>query len=799
MSYDGNGNYELPTPEYPAIPGDTINAEDFNEIMADLQSALSGAVCKDGQSTMTGNLKMGTYSISNVGGMTAKAAGASFTGDYTYSVGTVTFSGTAKGVTMATGTNTTDLATCAFVNATAMSAALPAQTLGLLASDGVNANFTKTLTFALNQAKGANVAGAATLNLQATAVTGNSINITGSGAAISAITLEAGAQRTLIFAGANTLAYHATNLPLPGNANITTAAGDIMVVRGETAGPVIESYTRKDGTPVIATGSGGTTATGNVTLTVASPGSLTVTPTAPGFYATLPDATTCNKAANVFNIYNAGDYDYGLKNSAGTKLGWIRPGKASAIGLSDKSTAVGSWSPSNIEKIGITATYANPTVTGMGSMKVQVIDLDVDRYAILFGETSCYAIIYNKTTCTWGTATLVRATLGSQAWIGVKSNTDQLLVLSCSSTTALEAVTLTTSGTGITVNTGTKATAVLAGNWAVFTQLVAVGTSFAVGYGRAATTSAIRALTITGTTPTIGAEDVVNASTATGPAVFVTGTALLTITNTGTAILSKPYTVTAAAVAAGTSASDVATTTGYKVSVMPNGRWIVLYTNTTTFALIVTLTGTVATHSTVSLGTATGSLPTRAELAFIGTTKVCVAFHEGSTTLRFQIVTDTAGVISAGTEYDLTTNTAVQAIQYVNASGTTATFAYHLSAAFGVVSIDCSAASPALTSCYQTVRGSANVSLNASNSYNVRSGNYALSGSALYTLGAAYDSGPNVKFSATGIIQQSPANLTAAVVGQSCNGTTDADAWVNGIYINSTSAGAALNHLEVAA
>lgn len=76
--------------------------------------------------------------------------------------------------------------------------------------------------------KGADLASAATLNL-ATA-TGDLLDVTGT-TGITAITLPEGEAKTCRFTGVLTLTNGAS-LILPGNANITTAAGDVAIFRG---------------------------------------------------------------------------------------------------------------------------------------------------------------------------------------------------------------------------------------------------------------------------------------------------------------------------------------------------------------------------------------------------------------------------------------------------------------------------------------------------------------------------------------------------------------------------------------
>ena len=149
-------------------------------------------------------------------------------------------------VTVAAPTTGSNPATKTYADGLAFATALPAQSLGFLVSTGTVASFSVTFTgFAVNEVKGADVASAGTINL--TTATGNLVHVTGT-TTITAITIPSGAERTVVFDGVLTLTHHATTLILPGGANITTAAGDSMVVRGDGSGNArVVSYTAADG------------------------------------------------------------------------------------------------------------------------------------------------------------------------------------------------------------------------------------------------------------------------------------------------------------------------------------------------------------------------------------------------------------------------------------------------------------------------------------------------------------------------------------------------------------------------
>lgn len=96
---------------------------------------------------------------------------------------------------------------------------------------------------------GADMPSAGTLNLGS--ATGVVVNVTGTTTITALGTVNSGAIRTLVFAGALTLTHNATSLILPGAANIATAAGDVATFRSKGAGNwVCVGYQRANGGPV---------------------------------------------------------------------------------------------------------------------------------------------------------------------------------------------------------------------------------------------------------------------------------------------------------------------------------------------------------------------------------------------------------------------------------------------------------------------------------------------------------------------------------------------------------------------
>ena len=225
-----------------------------------------------------------------------------------------------------------------------------------------------------------------------------------------------------------------------------------------------------------ALGTGGTSITGSVILTNSSAAAMTVTPTGFGLGATLPDATTCQKGTNLFLITNEGEYDYALYDKSGAKLGFISPKSTVSVGLSDNSTLAGTWVRSNLSRWGILASLRNSTLTNSGNVQ-QVVQIDSTRSFVLFGGSTLYGVIYDSSLANpFGSVVTIRAVADNNYNRALLTSATQITVISCL-TTALEVVTITlTGGVGLTLNSGTKASATLAEMFGEPEHLV--------GYGR---------------------------------------------------------------------------------------------------------------------------------------------------------------------------------------------------------------------------------------------------------------------------------------------------------------------------
>lgn len=71
MSLDGNGSYSPPAPQFPAISNTIIYADDFNQIILDIATALSTAIFRDGQAAFVANQSMGGFQLKDLANGTA--------------------------------------------------------------------------------------------------------------------------------------------------------------------------------------------------------------------------------------------------------------------------------------------------------------------------------------------------------------------------------------------------------------------------------------------------------------------------------------------------------------------------------------------------------------------------------------------------------------------------------------------------------------------------------------------------------------------------------------------------------
>lgn len=163
MPFNGSGTFNaLTPPTYPAVAGEVIYAARFNSVIQDILDGLSTCLTKDGQTLATANINLNGFAITGSataapGTNTTQLATTAFVAAsfLTTASAAITYAGLASpaltGVptapTATTGTNTDQLATCAFVTNQAFSTSLPLQTGNngkFLTTDGTTASWAVT-------------------------------------------------------------------------------------------------------------------------------------------------------------------------------------------------------------------------------------------------------------------------------------------------------------------------------------------------------------------------------------------------------------------------------------------------------------------------------------------------------------------------------------------------------------------------------------------------------------------------------------------------------------------------------
>jgi hypothetical protein len=448
-----------------------------------------------------------------------------------------------------------------------------------------------------------------------------------------------------------------------------------------------------------------TTATTATTLTSTAT-LLQITPASYGVTVTLPDATTCPVGGPLHCIDNKGAYPVRIANTSGTLLGFVFAGVVSYINLDNKSTAAGVWAISSNELVGASARLLT---TGIRTV-IQCLSVDADREYLQGHNASGHlvGVVYNKTTNTFGSVTAIRTVGGGSNYIdpAILSAANQILVCSCGNGAAtFEAVVLTLTGTSIAV--GTAATATLSASISSFAdgcELIAVGSSFVTSYIVTTPAAQIRALSISGTTVTIGAASVLTGTA--GGLQAASGSVVVTASNTASNLYTIPYTVSGSTLTLGTGTTNAFTTaTIYKFAAMTIDRWFLAFLNGASsqpHGCFVSLSGTTTTiANTVSAGV-NGAL---ADAIIVSSTKVLMLNTQASSNAN--ILTDTAGTASAGTAITLDGGTTKAALFVSGTDVYVGSFQTYP----GVYRVDCSGASPVLTSSTRAQTNNGNVAL----------------------------------------------------------------------------------------
>lgn len=441
-------------------------------------------------------------------------------------------------------------------------------------------------------------------------------------------------------------------------------------------------------------GLGGTATSGNVTLTAGSAGAQSLTATTFGQSVTLPDATTCLECALLFTVAERSEFGRKILNSAGTLIGFIPAMTTVTIGLADNAVAAGVWMLEGAAQLGITAQYVgnSSAVAGLATRdRTQVIPMDANRTMFLnrtIGvNASLYAVIYDSSTLLWGTPVLVRGTIDGA--VGQLLSGGSVLIAAVTGT-AFAAVVLSTSGTTIFVNTAATATSTnsISGSQIVAPVIIPVGASYVVAYsGVSSSYSGIRAITVSGTTPTVGAESVIPGygTNVMKLAATSASTFFAVAANTsGLALTVKGFTLSAGTTLTDGASVTNANFTGNSIRFIPWGaRWLIIFESagTTLNAVLVTCAAATPSLSEVTnILSGGGGLSALSGLDYyVSGSRMAVAIPYSTSSLSVVIFLDTSGTLTKPAVNAAFTSIHSQGVAAVPAlsSGTNGTFIFN--------------------------------------------------------------------------------------------------------------------------
>ena len=363
-----------------------------------------------------------------------------------------------------------------------------------------------------------------------------------------------------------------------------------------------------------------TSSAANITLTSTSNQIQNITMTAAGLFVILPDATTVTAGSNVFQIFNSGSINFGIKDNAGNILGYnLTAGQVSTVNLVTNSTAAGVWSLnqdfSNFIASApiIVNSVSSETVT---SNVIAVQLLTATSFIIVYRNGNAVKAIggtISGATVTYGTAisiTGATADAPSAIYIAKTSATTAVAGWTDSTTVIFKGVSLSLSGT--TVTGGTPSTIVTGAglainSWNVFslngtTAIFVSSQDDGSNYSKS-----VRAGTSSGTTLTLGAS--VNLTTADSNAATagpISSTAFIAAFSSGATLVTSICSVSGTTITVGTGFTGTnafKTFNGYTANVSSTqalaGQYLVTYSTTTISSITVLTTSVIGSPNTL--------------------------------------------------------------------------------------------------------------------------------------------------------------------------------------------------------
>jgi hypothetical protein len=356
-------------------------------------------------------------------------------------------------------------------------------------------------------------------------------------------------------------------------------------------------------------GSGADSPRGSVVLTATSPAVISVVTEAFGQFVKMADALTLQTGIQIVAVYNDGPFPLRLLDYDETLLGFVQPGDYALCSLVDNTSAAGVWRCLGSTRVGYAAALQTTAFTSLATSQTgSEIDLDGDIGIVYGVNTSTHpvAVAYRKSTGEFGDPLVLRT--ANCTFRSVIRHTDtQFLAVTLTTAGAMQACTFAVNPTTLALTPGTAANVNLADTYvssAIGDALQAIPSlpnSFVMGYSRTGSVRALRAISISGTTSTIGAETTLTGDAA-NPIFVTTANRVIAVSAGGGQLHVQPYTVSGSTLTLGTGVSVTAVVTSLDRLVTMGTRWCAIYTTTgITLASLITLTGTTITLSTVTL------------------------------------------------------------------------------------------------------------------------------------------------------------------------------------------------------
>ena len=299
-------------------------------------------------------------------------------------------------------------------------------------------------------------------------------------------------------------------------------------------------------------GAGGATETNSavdVTLTAASYRVQAVAMTATGKSVNLPNATTLATGSDIFVIKNTGTTVFCVRDSTGTMLAALDPGKTVSLSLSNASTAAGVWVASGTEGVSeamyqAVATAVNASLSTSASIAPLTATTALAAW-VVGGFINAAVLTVSGATVSVGTVFV--------STVAVIGNPPRMRITAMSASQAIVAYTSSPSSYAAAVTLNVAAGLVTAGTPLIFGTAATdyqdvsmlTSTQALVIYKGTTGYSETRTLNVSGTTLTAGTLLVVLSGSATtaGIVVAISTTQAICTVNTG-AILSYSYLLT---------------------------------------------------------------------------------------------------------------------------------------------------------------------------------------------------------------------------------------------------------------